>query len=172
MVCASICVAFGQTIIYLGEAFDPLAALETIQEDKCNLFGGVPTTLIAVLNHPAFSRFDLGSLRAGACGGLPVPSDVMRRAKAEMNMREMFNAYGMTELSGVSAQTVSTDTMERQLTTIGRVQPHMEFRIADPEGRTVPLGTQGELCAVTGTMKRKDGRKSTPRAGCTRAIWV
>jgi len=68
------------------------------------------------------------------------------RAKAEMNMREMFNVYGMTELSGGSAQTASTDTMERQLTTIGRVQPHMEVRIADPEGRTVPMGTQGELC--------------------------
>jgi fatty-acyl-CoA synthase len=106
----------------------------------------VPTVLIAVLNHPAFSRFDLSSLRAGACGGSPVPSDVMRRAKAEMNMREMFNVYGMTELSGGSAQTASTDTMERQLTTIGRVQPHMEVRIADPEGRTVPLGIQGELC--------------------------
>lgn len=147
MVCASICgITFGQTIIYLGEAFDPLAALETIQEEKCTCFGGVPTILIAVLNHPDFSRFDLNSLRAGACGGSPVPSDVMRRAKTEMNMREMFNAYGMTELSGVSAQTASTDTMERQLTTIGRVQPHMEVRIADPEGRTVLLDTQGELC--------------------------
>ena len=147
MVLSSICgIVLGQTIIYLGEAFDPLAALETIQEEKCNWFGGVPTTFIAVLNHPAFSRFDLSSLRAGASGGSPVPSDVMRRAKAEMNMREMFNVYGMTELSGGSAQTASTDTMERQLTTIGRVQPHMELRIADPEGRTVPMGTQGELC--------------------------
>jgi fatty-acyl-CoA synthase len=147
MVLSSICgIALGQTIIYLGEAFDPLAALETIQAEKCNRFGGVPTMLIAVLNHPAFGRFDLSSLRAGACGGSPAPSDVLRRARTEMNISEMLIVYGMTELSGGSTQTAPTDTIERQLTTIGRVQPHMEVRIADLDGRTVPVGTQGEVC--------------------------
>jgi fatty-acyl-CoA synthase len=147
MVLSSICgIALGQTIVYLGEAFDPLASLETIQAEKCTWFGGVPTMLIAVLNHSAFSQFDLSSLRGCGCGGSPVPSDIMRRAITDMNMRDMVNVYGMTELSGSSVQTASTDTMERQLMTIGRVQPHMEVRIADLEGRTVPLGTQGEIC--------------------------
>jgi fatty-acyl-CoA synthase len=147
MVLGSICsIALGQTIIYLGEASDPLAALETIEAEKCNRFGGVPTMLLAVLNHPAFGRFDLSSLRAGRCGGSLVPSDVLRRARTEMNIRGMVVVYGMTELSGGSTQTAPTDTIERQLMTIGRVQPHMEVRIDDLDGRTVPVGTQGEVC--------------------------
>jgi fatty-acyl-CoA synthase len=147
MVLGSICgIALGVTIIYLGEAFDPLASLETIQAERCTWFGGVPTMLIAVLNHPAFRQFDLSSLRGGGSGGSPVPSDIMRRMMDDMNMRTVICVYGMTELSGSSMQTAPTDTMERQLTTIGRAQPHMEARIADPDGRTVPLGTQGELC--------------------------
>jgi len=147
MVLNSICgIVHGATVIYLGEAFDPLATLETIQAERCTWFGGVPTMLIAVLNHPAFGQFDLSSLRGGGSGGSPVPSDIMRRAMDDMNMRNVICVYGMTELSGSSMQTASTDSMERQLTSIGRVQPHMEVRIADPEGRTVPLGTQGELC--------------------------
>jgi fatty-acyl-CoA synthase len=147
MALASICcIALGATAIYLGEAFDPLASLETIQAEKCIWFGGVPTMLIAVLNHPAFGQFDLSSLRGGFCGGSPVPSDIMRRAMNDMNMRNMVSVYGMTELSGSSVQTLSTDTMERQLLTTGRVQPHMEVRIVDLEDRTVPLGTQGEIC--------------------------
>jgi fatty-acyl-CoA synthase len=147
MVLNSICgIVHGATVIYLGEAFDPLATLETIQAERCTWFGGVPTMLIAVLNHPAFGQFDLSSLRGGGSGGSPVPSDIMRRAMDDMNMRNVICVYGMTELSGSSMQTASTDSVERQLTSIGRVQPHMEVRIADPEGRTVPLGTQGELC--------------------------
>src|SRR5690348_6148940 len=147
MVMGSICgVALGVTIIYLGEAFDPLASLETIQAERCTHFCGVPTMLIAILNHPAFREFDMSTLRGGYCGGSPVPTDTMSRAMEDMNMRDMICLYGMTELSGGSVQNTPEDTFEQRVGTIGRVQPHMEVRIADPNGRTVPLGVQGELC--------------------------
>ena len=139
-------IALGVTMIYLGEAFDPLASLEAIQAERCTHFGGVPTMLIAIMNHPAFAQYDVSSLRGGFSGGSPVPSDIMRRSIDDMNMREMVCVYGMTELSGVSAQNHPDDSFERRLNTIGRVQPHMESKIADLDGRTVPTGTQGELC--------------------------
>ena len=139
-------VALGVTIIYLGEAFDPLASLETIQAERCTHFCGVPTALIAILNHPAFRQFDMSSLRGGWSGGSPVPSDTARRLMDDMNMRDFICLYGMTELSGSSAQNTPEDSFEQRVGTIGRVQPHMEVRIAGTDGRTVPIGTQGELC--------------------------
>ena len=139
-------IALGVTIIYLGEAFDPIASLETIQLERCTHFGGVPTMFIAILNNPAFRQFDLRTLHGGFSGGSPVPSDIMRRAVDDMNMRNMICVYGMTELSGSSVQNNSGDTFEQRITTIGRVQPHMEVKIIDPEGCAVPRGMQGELC--------------------------
>ena len=172
-------VALGVTIIYLGEAFDPVASLETIQAERCTHFGGVPTMLIAVLNHPAFAQFDLSSLRGGFAGGSPVPRDIMRRAMDDMHMRAMLCVYGMTELSGGSTQNEAGDTFEQRVGTIGRVQPHMEVRIVDPENRTVPLGTQGESafaatwsCAATGATRRARRKRSMRRTGCTRVIWA
>jgi fatty-acyl-CoA synthase len=147
MVCGSILgVTLGVTIIYLGEAFDPMASLETIQAERCTHFCGVPTMLIAILNHPAFRQFDMSSLRGGFSGGSAVPSATARRVMDDMNMREFICIYGMTELSGSSVQNTPNDTFEQRVGTIGRVQPHMEVKIADPEGRAVPLATQGELC--------------------------
>ena len=147
MVCGSILgVTLGATIIYLGESFDPVASLETIQAERCTHFCGVTTVLIAILNHPAFRQFDLSSLRGGFSGGAPVPGDVARRVMDDMNMRDFICIYGMTELSGSSVQNTSEDSFEQRVGTIGRVQPHMEVRIADIEGRTVPIDTQGELC--------------------------
>jgi fatty-acyl-CoA synthase len=136
----------GITLVYLGEAFDPLAALEAIQTERCEAFGGVPTMFVAILNHPAFGRYDISSLRLGFIGGSPCPADIMRRIMDEMRIRDIVIVYGMTELSGGSAQTARDDTLERRVTTIGRVQPHMEVKLVDPEGRTVPVGRQGEIC--------------------------
>ncbi len=147
MVLGSICgIVLGITMVYLGETFDPVAALEAIQEESCDAFGGVPTMFVAILNHPAFARFDVRSLRMGFIGGSPCPIDVMRRIMDAMHIKNITIVYGMTELSGSSVQTASTDTMEQRVATIGRVQPHMEVKLVDPEGRTVPRGTQGEIC--------------------------
>jgi fatty-acyl-CoA synthase len=136
----------GITIVYLGEAFDPVAALDAIQAERCDAFGGVPTMFVAILNHPAFNQYDTSSLHLGFIGGSPCPADIMRRIMDEMHLRDVTIVYGMTELSGSSVQTAPGDSLDRRVMTIGRVQPHMEVKLVDPEGRTVQLGTQGELC--------------------------
>ena len=136
----------GITMVYLGEAFDPLAALDAIQAERCDAFGGVPTMFVAILNHPAFAQYDLSSLRCGFIGGSPCPADIMRRIMDEMHINDIIIVYGMTELSGGSTQTARSDSLERRVKTIGRAQPHMEVKLVDPEGRTVPRGMQGEIC--------------------------
>ena len=140
------CVTHGSAMVYPGEGFDPLATLETVESERCTALYGVPTMFIAELGHPEFKRFDLTSLRTGIMAGSPCPIEVMRRCVAEMNMREVTIAYGMTETSPVSTQTSCDDPLERRVSTVGRVHPHIEVKIVDSEGRIVPPGTPGELC--------------------------
>jgi fatty-acyl-CoA synthase len=140
------CVTHGSAMVYPGEGFDPLATLETIESERCTALYGVPTMFIAELGHPEFKRFDLTSLRTGIMAGSPCPIEVMRRCVAEMNMREVTIAYGMTETSPVSTQTSCDDPLDRRVSTVGRVHPHIEVKIIDSEGRIVPPGTSGELC--------------------------
>ncbi|MCX8133994.1 MAG: AMP-binding protein [Roseococcus sp.] len=140
------CTTHGATMVYPGEGFDPLATLEAVAEERCTSLYGVPTMFIAELNHPEFARFDLSSLRTGIMAGSPCPIEVMRRCISEMHMREVTIAYGMTETSPVSFQSSVTDSVERRVSTVGRVQPHIEVKIIDAEGRVVPRGTPGELC--------------------------
>jgi fatty-acyl-CoA synthase len=140
------CVTHGSAMVYPGEGFDPLATLETVESERCTALYGVPTMFIAELGHPEFKRFDLTSLRTGIMAGSPCPIEVMRRCVAEMNMREVTIAYGMTETSPVSTQTSCDDPLERRVSTVGRVHPHIEVKIVDSEGRIVPPGAPGELC--------------------------
>jgi fatty-acyl-CoA synthase len=140
------CVTHGSAMVYPGEGFDPLATLETVESERCTALYGVPTMFIAELGHQEFKRFDLTSLRTGIMAGSPCPIEVMRRCIAEMNMREVTIAYGMTETSPVSTQTSCDDPLERRVSTVGRVHPHIEVKIVDSEGRIVPPGAPGELC--------------------------
>jgi fatty-acyl-CoA synthase len=147
MVCGSLLgVVRGATVIYPGEAFDPLSTLDTLQEERCTMFTAVPTVFVALLNHPAFSRFDLSSLRTGMIGGAPCPAEVMTRIIGQMHMRDVTIIYGMTETAPVSVQTTPDDTLERRVGTVGRPHPHVEIKVVDPMGRLVPRGTQGEIC--------------------------
>lgn len=138
--------ALGATMVYPGEGFDPLATLETVAAEKCTALYGVPTMFIAELDHPDFGKFDLSSLRTGVMAGAPCPIEVMRRVIDRMNMREVTICYGMTETSPVSFQSSVDDSVERRVSTVGRVHPHVEVKIVDPEGRVVPRGESGELC--------------------------
>jgi fatty-acyl-CoA synthase len=101
---------------------------------------------IAEMDHPEFARFDLSSLRTGIMAGSPCPVEVMRRAVETMHLREITIAYGMTETSPVSFQTTTDDPLERRVSTVGRIHPHLEVKVVDPEGRIVPRGVSGELC--------------------------
>jgi fatty-acyl-CoA synthase len=136
----------GAAMVYPGEGFDPLATLKTIEAERCTALYGVPTMFIAELDHPDFDRFDLNSLRTGIMAGAPCPIAVMHRVIEHMHMREVTIAYGMTETSPVSFQSSIEDSIERRVTSIGRVHPHVEVKIVDQEGRIVPRGTRGELC--------------------------
>lgn len=140
------CLTHGATMVYPAEAFEPLAVLETVAQEKCTALYGVPTMFIAALDHPRFAEFDLASLRTGIMAGSPCPIEVMKRVIGKMNMAEVTIAYGMTETSPVSFQSGTDDPIDRRVSTVGRVQPHLEVKIVDNEGRIVPRGQAGELC--------------------------
>ena len=140
------CLTHGATMVYPSEAFEPLATLQTVAEERCTASYGVPTMFIAQLDHPDFAGFDLASLRTGIMAGSPCPIEVMKRVIDKMNMGEVTIAYGMTETSPVSFQSGADDPIERRVSTVGRVQPHCEVKIVDSDGRIVPRGTPGELC--------------------------
>src|SRR5262249_40178924 len=119
---------------------------EALQAERCTAVYGVPTMFIAMLEHPEFARFDLSSLRTGVMAGAPCPVEVMKKVIDRMHARDVTIAYGMTETSPVSFQASPDDHLERRTSSIGRVQPHLEVKIIDAEGNTVPRGERGELC--------------------------
>lgn len=139
-------VTHGCAMVYPGEGFDPLVTLKAVERERCTALFGVPTMFIAELDHPDFDTFDLTSLRTGIMAGAPCPIEVMRRVEQHMNMRDITIAYGMTETSPVSFQSAVDDPLERRVTTVGRVQAHLEVKIVDPEGCIVAPGQPGELC--------------------------
>ncbi len=141
------CVVYGSTMVVPGPTFDPGAVLQAVQDERCTSLYGVPTMFIAELGHPELASFDLTSLRTGIMAGSPCPIEVMKRVIDEMNMDEVTIAYGMTETSPVSTQTGADDSIELRVSTVGRVQPHLEVKIVDPEtGETVERGEGGEFC--------------------------
>lgn len=140
------CVTHAATMVYPSEAFDPLRTLETVEAERCDVLYGVPTMFIAQLNHPEFSRFDLSSLRRGIMAGAPCPIEVMKEVASTMHMSDITIAYGMTETSPVSFQSSRDDPLELRVSTVGKIQPHLEVKIVDRSGRVVPRGETGELC--------------------------
>ena len=137
----------GACIVIPAPGFDPAATLRATADERCTSLYGVPTMFIAELALPDFRDYDLTSLRTGIMAGSPCPVEVMKRVVSEMHMAEVTIAYGMTETSPVSTQTRADDDMERRVATVGRVHPHVEVKVIDPEtGRAVPRGTPGELC--------------------------
>jgi fatty-acyl-CoA synthase len=140
-------VTHGACIVIPAPGFDPAATLQAAQDERCTSLYGVPTMFIAELALPDFPGYDLSSLRTGIMAGSPCPVEVMKRVVSEMHMSEVTIAYGMTETSPVSCQTRPDDDTERRVSTVGRVHPHVEVKIIDPEtGRVVPRGEPGEMC--------------------------
>ena len=134
-------------MVFPGEGFEPRATLSAIAAERCTAVYGVPTMFSAMLDHPEFSRFDLTSLRTGIMAGAPCPIELMKRVVADMGVREVTIAYGMTETSPVSFQSHTDDSLQRRVTTVGRVHPHVEVKVIDPvTGEVTPAGVQGELC--------------------------
>ncbi|MBY4734427.1 AMP-binding protein [Cupriavidus pauculus] len=140
------CVSVGACMIFPGEAFDPLATMRAVSEERCTALHGVPTMFIAQLDHPDFGKFDFSTLRTGIMAGAPCPIEVMKRVVTDMHMAEVTIAYGMTETSPVSFQSATDDPLDKRVATVGRVQPHLECKIVDATGEIVSRGETGELC--------------------------
>ncbi|MBT2450232.1 AMP-binding protein [Streptomyces sp. ISL-43] len=141
------CTSHGAAMVIPAPAFEPGATLAAVEAESCTSLYGVPTMFIAELAHPDFDSYDLSSLRTGIMAGSPCPVEVMKEVIDRMGMREVSICYGMTETSPVSTQTRVDDSVERRVSTVGRVGPHLEAKVVDPaSGRTVPRGEPGELC--------------------------
>ncbi len=141
------CLTHGATIVYPNDGFDALTVLQTVQDEKCTGLHGVPTMFIAELDHPRFAEFDLSTLRTGIMAGSPCPTEVMKRVVSSMHLGQITIAYGMTETSPVSCQSSIDTPLDKRVSTVGLVQPHLEIKIVDPEnGEIVTPGVPGELC--------------------------
>jgi fatty-acyl-CoA synthase len=141
------CSSHGAAMVIPAPSFEPEATLRACAGERCTSLYGVPTMFIAELDHPSFGEFDLSSLRTGIMAGSPCPVEVMKRVIDRMHMSEVGICYGMTETSPVSTQTAVDDPISKRVGTVGRVGPHLEVKVIDPDGgATVPLGEPGELC--------------------------
>ena len=141
------CTTHGAAMVVPAPAFDPVATLQTVEQERCTSLYGVPTMFIAELALDDFGRYDLSTLRTGIMAGSPCPVEVMKRCVDEMHMAEVTICYGMTETSPVSTQTGANDPLDKRVATVGRVHPHVEVAVVDPEKElVVGYGEPGELC--------------------------
>ena len=168
------CTTHGATMVIPGEAFDPLAVMETIQAERCTVLYGVPTMFIGVLDHPRSAELDFSSLRTGVMAGSPCPVEVMKKVQTRLHMPEVTICYGMTETSPVSTQTSPDDPLDKRTATVGRVHPHLELKIVDPAtGAVVPRGDKGELCTRGySVMLGYFGNDEATRAAIDAAGWM
>ena len=142
------CTTHGATMVIPAEAYDPVVTMQTVQDERCTALYGVPTMFIGELENARFKDFDFSTLRTGIMAGSPCPVEVMKKVQTLMHIPEMTIAYGMTETSPVSTQCATDDPLERRVSTVGRVHPHVEIKIVDPAtGVVVPRGEAGELCS-------------------------
>jgi len=164
------CVTHGACMVYPNDGFDPLVTLQVAAEENCTALHGVPTMFIAMLDHPDFDTFDLSSLRTGVMAGSPCPIEVMKRVINHMHMSEVTIGYGMTETSPLSFQSSVTDSVEKRVSTVGRVLPHTEVQVVNEQGDTVAVGETGELvtsgyCVMQGYWNDEDKTTESIRDG-------
>jgi fatty-acyl-CoA synthase len=141
-----VCVASGATMVFPGESFDAAQTIAAVARQRCTALHGVPTMFIAILAHPSLAQHDMSTLRTGIMAGAPCPIETMRQVVDQLHMSQITIGYGMTETSPCSFQSSVDDPLERRVSTVGRVHPHVEVKIVDDAGRIVPIGQSGELC--------------------------
>lgn len=140
------CVSKGAAMVFPGEGFDPKTTLEAVSRERCTGLYGVPTMFSAMLAVDDFASYDLSSLRTGIMAGAPCPVEVMKKVRGQMHMSDVTIAYGMTETSPVSFQSFVDDPVDKRVTTVGRIHPHLEVKLVNATGDTVRPGETGELC--------------------------
>jgi fatty-acyl-CoA synthase len=137
---------FGAKVVHPSEGFEPDAVLKAVEQERCTSLYGVPTMFIAELASTDFERRHLSSLRTGIIAGASVPMELMRRVIADMHMEQVVIGYGMTETSSTIMITSPNDPVERRVSTVGRVVPHVEVKVVNEHSEIVPRGQVGEIC--------------------------
>ena len=166
------CVTKGAVMVVPGEAFDPAQTMRAVADERCTALFGVPTMFVTELGLPDFDDYDLSALRTGIMAGATCPIEVMKQVQARMNMQEVTIAYGMTETSPVSFQSDVDDPLEKRVSTVGRVHPHVECKVVDEDGRTLPVGQQGELCTKGYSVMQGYWADDEKTAGSIRDGWM
>jgi len=128
--------------------FSPKSSLACINDEKITCFNGVPTMFIAMFNHADFAKTDFSHMRTGIMAGANCPPELMRRAAAEMNMKEIISVYGQTEASPGCTMGEVNEDIDHRVETVGSAFPGVECKIIDPEtGEELPDGQNGEFVA-------------------------
>ncbi|WP_276877752.1 AMP-binding protein [Chryseobacterium joostei] len=140
------CTTHGACMVIPNDSFDPDITLKAVSDEKCTSLYGVPTMFIAELAVKDFDTYDFSSLRTGVMAGSVCPPEIMKKVESLMNIKEMSICYGMTETSPVSTQTLIGTSLEKQVSTVGTVQDHLEIKIIDENGKVLKRGEHGELC--------------------------
>ncbi|KAL1878908.1 hypothetical protein Plec18167_004203 [Paecilomyces lecythidis] len=150
----------GSAIVFPAESFNAIASLKAVQEEKCTALYGVPTMFIEELSllekgEVPYEGFQY--LRTGIAAGSSVPAELMRKLHKTLNLTELTICYGMTETSPVSAMTTTDDPMDKRISSVGRLMPHVEAKIVNPADRSeiLPVDTKGEL-VVSGYLVMKE----------------
>jgi fatty-acyl-CoA synthase len=140
------CTAAGAAMVFPGEGFDAAATLKAVIKQRCTALHGVPTMFVSMLAEPGVANMDFSLLRTGIMAGAPCPVETMQAVMRTLNMKQITIGYGMTETSPLSFQSHVSDPVERRVSTVGRIQPHVQAKVIDEHGRMVPVGVPGELC--------------------------
>ena len=125
------CLQTGATLIpHL--TFDPLRALQAIEQHRITVLPGPPTIYQTLLDHPARNDYDLSSLRFAVTGAATVPVVLVERMQAELDIDIVLTAYGLTEANGMGTMCRADDDAVTVATTCGRPFADFELRIDSP----------------------------------------
>lgn len=142
-----VCLAKGSCAVFPNDAFDAVATLRVVEQERCTALHGVPTMFIAQLEHPDFNQFDLSSLRTGVMAGATCPEELMLKVQQQMHMEDVVIGYGQTECSPINHITEIGSSLEKRTKTVGRAVAHTEIKIINEGGDIVDIGEKGEICA-------------------------
>ncbi|GFN77677.1 acyl-CoA synthetase family member 2, mitochondrial [Plakobranchus ocellatus] len=139
-------VSHGSTTVWPSPAFNPDESLQAVETYRCTSLYGVPTMFIDMLCSHHFDKIDLSSLVTGIMAGSPCPIETMKEVRDKMHLDKMTVCYGSTETSPVSFQSTADCSLDKRVSTVGKVLDHIEAKIIDHNGHIVPVGEKGELC--------------------------
>ena len=135
----------GTTTVWHVGRFDPVAVMQVIERERCTNWATVATAVWRVVHHPDVGAYDLSSMKHIGGGGSTWSPALQSR------MKEVFGAtlsagvgYGLTECTGL-ATVAGGPILDAAPTTVGFPVPTVQVEIRDPEGRSVPDGTEGEI---------------------------